>query len=310
VNAISEALRRSLSVGEPSVLVTVAAASGSTPREAGARMLVATKWIVGTIGGGRLEHNAIAAARRLIAAGLSFEDMRVPLGPAIGQCCGGRVTLRLQRADERTLEQVAHLERAERDRLPAVYLFGAGHVGKAIAQALAPLPVRLIWVDSRADEFPASLPEGVVRLVSADPVARLRAAEAGAGFLILTHDHALDFDLAEAALRRGDALYSGLIGSETKRVKFERLYVARGGNPGDLTRLVCPIGAGLTRDKRPPVIAAMVAAELLIAIDRTASLTVPISARETRTAPACLLHAAGCEGCPDSTVVTTMPSAA
>jgi xanthine dehydrogenase accessory protein XdhC len=309
MTSLSEALRLSLSVGEPSVLVTVAAASGSTPREAGARMLVETKRIVGTIGGGRLEHNAIAAARRLIAAGLPFEDMRVPLGPAIGQCCGGRVTLRLERADERTLEKAARLELAERDRLPVTYLFGAGHVGKAIAQALAPLPLRLIWIDSRADEFPASLPDGVVRLVSADPVARLRAAEAGSGFLILTHDHALDFDLAEAALRRGDAFYAGLIGSETKRVKFERLYVARGGKPGDLARLICPIGAGLNRDKRPPVIAAMVAAELLIAIDRAASVTIPIAARETRRATACLHHPAGCEACPDATMNMMMRSA-
>jgi xanthine dehydrogenase accessory protein XdhC len=210
--------------------------------------------------------------------------------------------------DAAILRKVEQFERDERARLPAVYLFGAGHVGKAIALALAPLPLRLIWVDSRVEAFPDSLPPGVAPLVSADPVARARIAEPGAGFLVLTHDHALDFDLAEAALRRGDALYVGMIGSETKRRKFERLYLARGGDPADLARLICPIGAGLTRDKRPPVIAAMVAAELLIVIDHAANLTVPTAVRETRTGPGCLRHEAGCGNCPDLAMDLLMPS--
>jgi len=301
MTGIAQMLGRALAVGEPAVLVTVADALGSTPREAGARMLVGARRTAGTIGGGRLEHEAIAAARRLIEAGAVTRHMELPLGPAIGQCCGGHVRLRLERADAGVLAELERLERAERDGLPPIYLFGAGHVGKAIVQALAPLPLRLIWIDSRADEFPETIPDGVTRLVAADPLACAALAEPGSGFLILTHEHALDFDLAAAALGRGDALYVGLIGSRTKRRKFERLYVARGGKPDDLGRLVCPIGGGLTRDKRPPVIAAMVVAELLIVIDRAANRVVPIAAGKTRTESACLLHPAGCGTCPDAT---------
>jgi xanthine dehydrogenase accessory protein XdhC len=230
--------------------------------------------------------------------------MELPLGPAIGQCCGGHVRLRLERADEAALAELEQLEHAERDGLPAIYLFGAGHVGKAIVQALAPLPLRLTWIDSRANEFPKTIPEGVTRMVAADPLACVALAGPGTSFLILTHEHALDFDIAAAALGRGDALYVGLIGSRTKRRKFERFYGMRGGKPGDLARLVCPIGAGLARDKRPPVIAAMVAAELLMAVDRAAR----ISARDAE--PACLLHPAGCGTCPDAASGMTMRDSA
>ncbi len=300
MSGLAERLRLALAAGEQAVLVTVASALGSTPREAGARMLVGTRQTVGTIGGGRLEHEAIAAARGLIASGADTRNMDLPLGPAIGQCCGGHVRLRLQRAGVGALAELERVERVERDSLPPILLFGAGHVGKAIAQALAPLPLRLTWIDSRADEFPDAIPAGVTRFVAADPLSHVATAEPGTAFLILTHDHALDFDLAAAALARGDALYIGLIGSRTKRSKFERLYAARGGKPGDLGRLVCPIGAGLTRDKRPPVIAAMVAAELLIAIDRVADVTVRAVVGETRSGPDCLHHPAGCATCPDA----------
>lgn len=308
MTGLAEALRHALAVGEPAVLVTVADALGSTPREAGARMLVGARRSRGTIGGGRLEHEAIAAARRMIETGAAAGHMELPLGPAIGQCCGGHVRLRLERAGAAVLAELERVERAERAGLAAVYLFGAGHVGKAIVQALAPLPLRLIWIDSRAGEFPDSIPGGVTRLVTTDPAACVALAEPRAGFLILTHDHALDFNLAGAALGRGDALYVGLIGSRTKRRKFERLYVEQGGQPDDLARLVCPIGAGLTRDKRPPVIAAMVAAELLIALDQAGD-HMPRVTDGDRGEAACLVHPAGCGTCPDATRGVTMRGA-
>lgn len=299
MTGVAPALVRALAAGEPAVLVTIAAALGSTPREAGARMLVQARRATGTIGGGRLEHEAIAAARRLIESGLPARHMEVPLGPAIGQCCGGHVTMRLERADAAVLVRLEQAEQDELASLPAIYLFGAGHVGKAIAYALAPLPLRLIWVDSREDEFPETVPPSVTKIIAVDPVAWVRNAEPGAGFLVLTHDHALDFELAGAALGRGDALYVGLIGSRTKRRKFERLYMTWNGRAADLARLVCPIGAGLSRDKRPPVIAAMVAAELLIAIDRAASRVVPIAAA-AREGSGCAGHSEGCGACPDA----------
>jgi xanthine dehydrogenase accessory protein XdhC len=310
MTGVAPALSQALAAGEPAVLVTVASALGSTPREAGARMLVQARRTTGTIGGGRLEHEAIAAARRLIETGGPTHHMEVPLGPAIGQCCGGHVTMRLERADTEVLVRIERIEQAELACLPAIYLFGAGHVGKAVAQALAPLPLRLTWIDSRAEEFPDWVPDSITRLVAADPVALVKVAEPGAGFLVLTHDHALDFDLAGAALRRGDAFYVGLIGSRTKRRKFEHLYRTRDGRSADLARLVCPIGAGLSRDKRPPVIAAMVAAELLIAIDRAASRVVPIAIGAAAwDGSGCAGHRDGCGACPDATATSMVRGA-
>jgi xanthine dehydrogenase accessory protein XdhC len=160
-------------------------------------------------------------------------------------------------------------------------MFGAGHVGKAIAVAIAPLPLRLAWIDTRAEEFPETMSQGAECVVAADPVARVTTAPAGASVLILTHSHALDFALAEAALKRGDFAYVGMIGSATKRRRFERWYVARGGDVNSLSRLTCPIGAGL-RDKRPAVIAAMVAAELLRGAAAAAASVVPLTDHRAR----------------------------
>jgi xanthine dehydrogenase accessory factor/xanthine dehydrogenase large subunit len=149
--------------------------------------------------------------------------------------------------------------------LPRVLVFGAGHVGKAIAAALAPLPFDVRWIDGRAEEFPAVMPgPNVRRIVTDAPLDVVAEAPAGACHLVLTHLHALDFQITEAILRRGDFAYAGLIGSATKRRRFERTFTARGGDAALLPRLTCPIGSAALRDKRPPVIAALVAAELLI----------------------------------------------
>ena len=262
MTALAPALRAMLARGERAALVTVAAARGSTPREPGARMLVGPAATAGTIGGGRLEWDAIARARAM-AGGEELLD--VPLGPAIGQCCGGHVTLRLEQADAAVLARLQAEEADVAARLPRVLLFGAGHVGKAIASALAPLPLDVLWIDGRAEEFPHAMPGAKVRRVVTDsPLDMVAEAPPGACYLVLTHLHALDFQITQAVLKRGDFAYAGLIGSATKRRRFERTFTAQGGDPSVLDRLTCPIGSALHRDKRPEVIAALVAAELLI----------------------------------------------
>ncbi len=138
-----------LAAGEPVALVSVAVAKGSTPRESGARMLVTERASAGTIGGGRLEYEAIGRARALLAAGEVRAELLMPLGPEIGQCCGGHVTLRLRRMDPPGLAELATAEAAEARKLPSVLLFGAGHVGQALASSLAPLPVQAV-LDRRA----------------------------------------------------------------------------------------------------------------------------------------------------------------
>lgn len=265
MTSLSATLSHWLSLGESAVLVTVAEARGSTPREEGAGMLVGRQACVGTVGGGRLEWTAIATARRMLEDGSAAETLDLPLGPATGQCCGGHVVLQLERADSGILAALQERERRALEARPTLLLFGAGHVGRAMATAFAPLPLRLLWIDGRAQEFPETIPAGVERILTDSPLDPLAGAPADAGYLVLTHSHALDFEIAEAALRRGDAAYVGMIGSATKRAKFERWFRARGRDAGALEGLTCPIGAALTGDKRPEVIAALAAAELLVA---------------------------------------------
>ena len=245
------------------VLVDVREAAGSTPREAGAWMLVSPGAIYGTIGGGQLEFMAIDRARQMIAGTGSIDLLDVPLGPEIGQCCGGRVKIDLTLADQALRAEVS--ERAARADalLPHVYLFGGGHVGRALAEALALLPLKVTVVETRADAV-GGLPESVEVELTAVPEEAVRAAPAGSAFIVLTHDHALDFLIVAEALARRDAAYVGMIGSRTKRATFVSWYRKEaGGGEEAAARLVCPIGGADVKDKRPAVIAALAAAEVM-----------------------------------------------
>ena len=251
--------------GDDAVLVRVMEVLGSTPREAGALMAVTRDGAHGTIGGGRLEYDAMAAARDMLARGAGPRDIHIvdqPLGPSIGQCCGGRVRLEMRRAHESDLRRAEARHVEEWRARPAVLVFGAGHVGLALARALAPLPLRTTLVDERSDAI-RQVPKGVDWELTPLPEAIVEAAAPGTSFVVMTHDHALDFQIAAAALRRGDAAYVGMIGSATKRVRF-RNQAVREGLPREIAeRLICPMAAHARRDKRPEVIAAFVAAEVL-----------------------------------------------
>jgi xanthine dehydrogenase accessory protein XdhC len=263
MHGLAPILRALLAQAEPAVVVEVAAVKGSAPREAGTHMVVTASTSHGTIGGGTLEWEAIARARALLEGDAVEAAMKLPLGPELGQCCGGFVSLRLRRADHALCDEVAAMEERERAKLPLVLLFGAGHVGKALARALAPLPLRLRWIDGRADAFPEPAIEGPEVVISERLLEEVEAAPAGAAYLVLTHSHALDSMVCAAALQRGDFAYLGLIGSRTKRAQFERGFRDLGIAQAQIDRLVCPIGGGRIRDKRPAVIAALAAAELI-----------------------------------------------
>ncbi|WP_061930470.1 xanthine dehydrogenase accessory protein XdhC [Aureimonas sp. AU22] len=255
-------LKAALAARDPAIVVRVEKADGSTPREAGATMLVTATGHFGTVGGGALEMEGIAEARRMLAAGERDSTLDIPLGPAIGQCCGGRVVLGLQRGTAAMLERLEQADETARLAWPHVYLFGAGHTGQATARALAPLPLRTLVIDTRADRL-AELPPGIERRRSALPEAEIADAPKGSAFVVMTHDHGLDFLIAAAALARDDAAYVGMIGSATKREKFRRFLMDR-GEGARFGRLTLPIGGTAVRDKRPAVIAAMVAAELVV----------------------------------------------
>ncbi len=229
-------------------------------------MLVTARCAAGTVGGGALEMEGIAEARRMLASGEAASRLDIPLGPAIGQCCGGRVLLDLARASPTLLATIEAGKAEAEAAYPTVLVFGAGHTGQALARALAPLPLRTLVIDGRADRL-ADLPEGTARRRAAIPEAEVAAAPPGSAFVVATHDHALDFLIASAALARRDATYVGMIGSATKRESFRR-HLASEGRAGEIERLVLPIGGSAIRDKRPEVIAALVAAELLVTFAR------------------------------------------
>lgn len=261
MNGLAPILAELLAAGRPVVLVTLVATRGSVPSAVNARMLVHEHGIAGTVGGGALEWQAIGRARTMLERGERETLLELTLGPELGQCCGGRATLRLVRADAIMLDRLAIEEETERSARPPVLLCGAGHVGRALARVLAPLPLRVTWIDPRPEAFPPDPPPEFELMASEAPVRFLEEAREVAGVLVLTHSHALDFALVAAALARDDPVHVGLIGSPTKRAHFVRGLRALGLPEERIARLACPLG-GTTADKRPEVIALLAAAEL------------------------------------------------
>ncbi len=297
-------------------LVTLARVQGSSPREAGARMVVRPSGgFNGTIGGGALEWMALEAALAALKGGRGPAARRsLALGPELAQCCGGRVDWRIETFDRRDVEDLSALAAAEsqgvrsltarigadgrverrvdRDRpggdlterlasadewtepvgesARAVYLFGAGHVGRALALALGPLPFAVRWIDSRREAFPARAPANVALFHVPEPATALAAAPDGALIVVMTHSHAIDLGIVAAALKSERFGYVGLIGSATKRARFLRQMRDAGLTEAMLAKLVCPIGVPGIEGKDPAVIAASTAAQLLMAAERLA----------------------------------------
>jgi xanthine dehydrogenase accessory factor len=252
----------------PAVLVSVGATRGSVPRETGTWMAVFAQALVGTIGGGHLEWDAIRQARdRLQQAPdhLSPWTREVVLGPSLGQCCGGALTLRFEPV---TAADAPALRQRLATPLTPVALFGGGHVGRALVQALADLPFALRWIDSRDEVFPSPLPP-TVQAEHSDPVAgAVRGLSPGSRVLIMSFSHAEDLDIVAACLQRqraqGDLPFVGLIGSRTKWASFRSRLQARGFADAELAHITCPIGLPGIAGKAPEVIAASVAAQLLL----------------------------------------------
>ncbi|MFO1363175.1 MAG: xanthine dehydrogenase accessory protein XdhC [Burkholderiales bacterium] len=335
-----QALDRLGERGVDAVLVAVLSGSGSTPRDAGAKMVVASDGVHGTIGGGELEFQALEIARGMLRAGDGRAARRFPLGAALGQICGGAANLVFERvpagaewvrvaadwhergkpcvlvtpegesegghllvgaeeawgslgATARDAQAVdtARRQLAATEEGPRVlelggsravfealrpsdfnvFLFGAGHVGRAIARVLGVAPCRVTWVDGRAHEFPDEIAPNVRRVVTEAAVAEAARAPAGSYFLVMTHSHALDFELVEAILRRADFAFCGMIGSGTKRRTFENGLVKNGLGADALARFSCPIGIAGIQGKEPGAIAIAVAAELLQLHERAAA---------------------------------------
>jgi len=235
--------------GEACVLVTIIEELGSTPRNAGSKMVVSAERIFDTIGGGHLEYKAMEIAREMLASRSQNTRLeRFSLGASLGQCCGGVNVL---------LFEPMGLPQAQ------IAVFGAGHVGRALVPLLASLPCRVRWIDSREQEFPAQIPDGVRQIVADEPLDEVDQLPKGSYCIVMTHNHQLDLELSAAILKRGDFAYFGLIGSKTKRVKFEHRLRDRGFDPAVLQRMRCPMGLSEVKGKLPIEIAVSIAAEVI-----------------------------------------------
>jgi len=330
MNADIGGLRRAVEQCGVAVRVSVIVSEGSTPRETGAAMLVTPGETAGTVGGGALEHEAIAAARRLMAgepAPWRREVLSFPLGPSLGQCCGGRVKLLLEAFTahelaaltsdtggsgcavllrptgpgaaltivtqrktcgdwptpvQRLLDEMLsgqrpaaptlvrgrrdaadwYIEPLSQSRAP-LFLYGAGHVGRAVVRVLERLPFAVSWIDVVPERFPPAIPPAVCAIAERDPAATAASAPAEAWHLVMTYSHPLDLAICHAVMQQGAFRYLGLIGSMSKRTRFLRRLAGLGVAPDMLARLHCPIGLEGLRGKEPDVIAVSVAADLL-----------------------------------------------
>jgi len=265
-------------------LVSVVKTEGSAPRDAGARMVVTPEGFHGTIGGGTLEWRAIALAQAQFVGGAAVKLSSHALGPELGQCCGGRVQLAIESFDRSGLSTIRELAGREAEgpfsirgriqgldvievfgeRRRRLYLYGAGHVGRALVLALAPLPFEVIWIDPRPAAFPRAIPSNVTPVEALHPVSELKNAPENSLVFIMSHSHALDLAIADAALRDPRIAYVGLIGSATKRARFEKRLREAGVAEARIEGLICPIGVPGLRSKEPAVIAAATAAQLLV----------------------------------------------
>ena len=235
--------------GEPCVLVTIIEEQGSTPRNSGSKMVVTAERIFETIGGGHLEYKAMELAREMLSSRSQQTRLeRFSLGASLGQCCGGATVLLFEPMGQ----PQAHIA-----------LFGAGHVGRALIPLLASLPLKVRWIDSRDAEFPHYIPSNVEKVLSDEVVDEVDEMPAGSYFIVMTHNHQLDLELTQAILARNDFAYYGLIGSKTKRVKFEHRLRERGFSAEQMQRMRCPMGLPEVKGKLPAEIAISIAGEIV-----------------------------------------------
>ena len=283
------------------ILVTLGKSKGSTPRGSGTKMLVGRDDTTGTIGGGNLEFMVTEQARKMLdAPDIHLKYQHFALGPLLGQCCGGATNVLFEKLTKAHFPLLNQIIEARENKLPyglvsattgkevnkhfvttppsdnsaeivewhqndavSLYMFGAGHVGKAMAAVLGRLNFEVKWIDDRKGQFPEVMADNVEKILSDDLVSQVGQAPAKAIFLIFTYSHQLDYEITAEVLKRDDFLYCGLIGSQTKRARFEKYFVKSDGSVEQLKKLTCPIGLVHITGKSPDIIAIAVAAELL-----------------------------------------------
>ncbi len=249
-----EAVNYCEKMAEPYALITVLSAAGSTPREQGTKMVVTPDRQYDTIGGGHLEYKAIELARdALINAAKERNNQQsvhsFPLASSLGQCCGGAMKLLIE----------THVNHQQ-----VIALFGAGHVAQALVPILAQMPVQVRWIDNREALTPTTpLPVNVSFMLDDSPTGEIPLLPVDSWVIIMTHDHQLDFELAEKALKRQDLPYVGMIGSDTKTRRFHQRLIAKGVPPARLAAFYSPIGEQSIPGKLPIEVAVSVSAQII-----------------------------------------------
>ena len=291
----------SLDGGQDIVLVTVTATKGSSPRDHGSHMLVTKADIWRTIGGGALEFDVMARARKMLASDdddWQRQRMNVILGPDMGQCCGGQMSLLLEKFTAKQAGALAALAQEDHHdqmlvhplesgapltlqsaqspfdeavfmapvmpRQMPLFIYGAGHVSRALIPRLDGLGFDIFLVDIEAARFADDLGDNVQKLLAKAPEKIAFRAPQGAAHLVMTHSHSLDEAICLQLLMRGDFAYLGLIGSKSKRARFAKRLAAAGVPPAMLDQLVCPIGISGINGKSPAHVALSIAADLAI----------------------------------------------
>lgn len=295
-------IERALATHGTCAMVSVVKAEGSCPREEGARMVVTPAGFHGTIGGGTLEWKALALAQGLLNKPRAVKLVNQSLGPDLGQCCGGRVKLVVESFDASNINEARAFAAREAegpftvsDRLAGlgvtetfgekrrtVLVFGAGHVGRAVVLALAPLPFDVIWADPRPEAFPGAAPSNAT-VVHGEPLAVIAKAPAGSFAFVMSHSHGLDLAIVDAALRNPNLTHAAVIGSATKRARFEKRLRAAGVDRQRVNGMICPIGIGGIRSKLPAAIAVSTVAQI-IALDEALAVRAEAPAAIQRTA--------------------------
>lgn len=294
-------IERTLTAQGTCVMVSVVLAEGSVPREEGARMIVTPKGFHGTIGGGTLEWKALATAQAMLGKPAATRIITQSLGPDLGQCCGGRVKLAIETFDRTSLDAVRVLSEREAEgsftvtsRIPgfpiteafgehrrSVIVFGAGHVGRALVLALAPLLYDVIWADPRPEAFPGAAPSNA-KIIAGDPLHVIPQAPKGSLAFVMSHSHAIDLSIVDAALRNPNIAHVGVIGSATKRARFEKRLREAGIDDARVKSMICPIGIGGIKSKLPAAIAVATLAQIIMldeALQAKAEILPPLQQR-------------------------------
>ncbi|WP_237157997.1 xanthine dehydrogenase accessory protein XdhC [Shewanella psychrophila] len=246
----SSAANKLSTQGRAYVLVTLVGVSGSTPRNSGTKMVISQDDIFDTIGGGHLEHKTIKYARTMLAVGKNYQHLEhFQLASNLGQCCGGNASVLFECFTAVGVN---------------IMLFGAGHVGKALIPILAQLPCHVTWVDSREEQFPTmDTYPNVTKVVSEEPEFEVGSMPENSYFVVMTHNHQMDFEISQAVLKRADFSYLGLIASDTKWRRFKQRYKHRDVDQNQVARMSCPIGLEQVGGKLPIEVAVSVSAEII-----------------------------------------------